>query len=268
MKKLIKIVAILAILAVSFVVSGFTNAEKTKVVVLMYHGIVNSESRKNTYVITPNELEKDIQYLLQNGYEIMTTSDLLAGVKGKRRIKKTAVLTFDDGFYGNYKYGIPLFEKYNISAVFAVVGCYASNKKLTDKNSIFAYMDWEDIQKASKTVEIASHTYDMHELKGRRGVAQNKTESVSVYKKAIMQDFSKNDKLIAKYVKKPITFAYPYGIYNTYSEQVLQELGYKITLTCNEGINYIQTEQDLRLLKRFNRDGKVSSAEFMKLHKI
>ena len=268
MKKLSKLTIIALVFVFFSLASGFTAEKGSKVVVIMYHGIVENNKNRNTYVITPAELEKDIQYLINNGYEILTCEDLLSGTKGKKRLNKTAVLTFDDGFYGNYKFAVPLFKKYNISGVFAVVGCYAFNKKLTDKNSIFAYMDWDDIKNASRYVEIASHTYDMHELKGRKGVSKNQNETIDEYLSAIKQDFNKNHKYITKYCKEPVTFAYPYGIYNKYTEQVLKDMGYKITLTCNEGINYVTNEDSLRLLKRFNRDGKMSSMEFMKKYKI
>ncbi len=270
MKRLISmllIVCMFIFLPVSTV--AYAKDEGTKVVVLMYHGVVKDKNRRDTYVIDNLELEKDIKYLQKSGYEIVTTSDLLSVTKGKMRPhQKYAVLTFDDGFYGNFKYGLPLFEKYNVSAVFAVVGKYASNKIYTDKSSVFAYMDWEDISKISNKVEIASHSYDMHNLKGRKGVGKRKGESDSAYLKCITEDFEKNDLLITKHSSKPLTFAYPYGIYNKTTEMLLEKMGYKITLTCNEGINYIKTENDLKLLKRINRDGRLSSSEFMKKYKI
>lgn len=270
MKKFVSIILIVCIMvllpATSF---AYGKDEGTKVVVLMYHGLVKDKSRRDTYVVDKCQLEQDIVYLQKNGYEIITTSDLLSITKGKKKPhKKYAVLTFDDGFYGNIKYGLPILEKYNISAVFAVVGKYASSKEYTDKSSVFSYMDWQDITKITGKIEIASHTYDMHNLKGRKGVSKIKGESDSEYIKKISADFTKNDCLITKYSTKPITFAYPYGIYNKTTEMLLEKMGYKITLTCNEGINYIHSEKDLKLLKRINRNGKFESIEFMKKYKI
>ena len=270
MKKLVSIVLVIFVLLVCPTVN-YAKAKDcgTKVVVLMYHGLVADGKRNNTYVIDKNTLEKDVNYLLNRGYEIITTADLLSVTKGKKvPHKQYAILTFDDGFYGNMKYGLPIFEKYGISAVFAVVGKYASSKEYTDKSSVFSYMDWNDIQKISKQVEIASHSYDMHNLDNRRGVGKIKGENNKNYLETIKKDFTKIDELITNYATKPITFAYPYGIYNKITEELLDTMGYKVTLTCNVGINYINSERDLKLLKRINRNGKISTKDFMNKYNI
>ncbi len=239
-----------------------------EVTVLMYHGVVDKGEGK--YVISKDRLEEDIKYLQNYGYEIVGIDGLIAILNGaKIRKGKLAVLTFDDGFYGNYKYAIPIMKKYSVSGVFAVVGGYMDDKRLTDKTAKYGYMDEDDVKNASKYVEIASHTYALHGDKGRIGVKKLRGESLDEYKRVIQKDFKKNHDKITKITgTKPYIFAYPYGLYNETSEQVLSDMGYICTLTCNEGKNYLTNISDLKLLKRYNRDGRLTTWDFMKKYKI
>lgn len=45
-------------------------------------------------------------------------------------------------------------------------------------------------------------------------------------------------------------------------------MGYVCTLTCNEGKNYLRSINDLKLLKRYNRDGRIATKEFMEKYSI
>lgn len=252
--------------------SEYTASAKAKpleVTVLMYHGVVSSGAGK--YVISKDRLDEDVKYLVDNGYEIVSVEGLVASLNGAkiRRKEKLAVLTFDDGFYGNYKYALPILEKYGVCGVFSVVGSYMDDKKLTDKTAKYGYMDCEDVKNASKYVEIASHTYNLHGNKERIGIKKLKGESVGDYKNLIYNDFKKNhDKLTKVTGKKPYIFAYPYGIYNSIAEEILGDMGYVCTLTCNEGKNYLRSVNDLKLLKRYNRDGRIATKEFMEKYSI
>lgn len=274
MKKFFAFICVVCVVVVSQVFGiGVASANTPKkVTILMYHSIVNDDTKRGDYNITPAQLESDIQYLLDNGYEIATISDLVDYTKGKRTLgDNVAVLTFDDGFYNNYKYAVPLIDKYKVKGVFAIVGGYADDENLTNKLSRYAYMTWDDIAELAKinSVEIASHTYNLHGSKKRVGVKKLRGESDEMYKNLITNDFTANDnKLTNATNKKAVTFVYPYGIYNDISENVLESLGYKATLTCNEGVNYISRNSNLKLLKRYNRSGKYTTKKFMSMHNI
>ena len=272
MKKIIALFSLLILccsLTVGLSAVPAKAADSKEVLILMYHCIVNNGDKKDTYIITPEQLENDIKYLIDHNYQIVAANDLIAYAEGKISLgDRIAVLTFDDGFYNNYKYAVPLFEKYNVKGVFAVVGSYADDEKLSgNKTSRYAYMDWTDIERAysSNFVEIASHSYNMHKSTGRIGMKKRKNETNQSYRSLIENDILTNDRKLTEICgKKPTVFAYPFGLYNSISEQVLKENGYLVTLTCNEGKSKIYDLDSLRLLKRYNRDGKLSTQAFMK----
>ena len=52
----------------------------------------------------------------------------------------------------------------------------------------------------------------------------------------------------------PAVFTYPYGRYSAESEDILEELGFRATLTCDFGVNRIEPGQDCLFgLKRICR---------------
>jgi hypothetical protein len=53
---------------------------------------------------------------------------------------------------------------------------------------------------------------------------------------------------------EPVTFTYPFGAYSKESVEIIKELGFKATLGCQEGVNYInKSDECLYMMKRYNR---------------
>ena len=78
-------------------------------------------------------------------------------------------------------------------------------------------------------------------------------ETISLYKRRFKSDIKKLSRQIEKKcgVNEKV-FCYPYGMYNKRSEKILEDMGYRITLTTEEGINYIEEDSSLKKLKRIN----------------
>ena len=62
--------------------------------------------------------------------------------------------------------------------------------------------------------------------------------------------------------KEALCFAYPFGSVNKESREIVESLGFKVTLGCEEGINYIDRNHSLKELKRFNRPDLPKTEEF------
>jgi len=82
--------------------------------IIMYHNIGNPElDWLYEKPLPPSVFELQIKYLKKLGYSMLTLSEALTSVrKGER--KRIAVLTFDDGYSGIYKYAFPIMRKYNV----------------------------------------------------------------------------------------------------------------------------------------------------------
>lgn len=237
------------------------NKDLGDLTILMYHNVLAKNRKQSVYCINQDSLRNDFEYLKKNGYNVISCRTLMECAESKKPLPDKAVMiTFDDGYLYNMTNALPIIEQYGYTALFSVVGSYTLlNSDNPKVGGDFVYMDWDEIAKVSrnKHIEIGLHSYDLHELKPRLGVAQLKRESDEEY----IEMFSKDtDKLIKALDREGVKdgyqkiYAYPFGKYNKLSEKVLKEKGIKITLTCNEGINHIQAGKPLYLLKRINRD--------------
>jgi len=243
--------------------------EKVPVTIIMYHSILKSKSGK--YIVSPQQLENDIKYLSDNGYNFINMEDLIDFVKipWTTLPDKPVILTFDDGHYNNYVYAYPLMEKYNAKMVLSIVGSYTENETGKKQHANYSYVNWDQIKEMDKSgrVEIQNHSYNLHNTKGRIGAAKLKSETAEEYKEFFKEDTTQLKKLLKKNTGIKVTaYTYPFGIINDLSNEVLKDLKYSAALSCQEGINYIGKDDDELLfhLKRFNRASGKSSAAFFK----
>ena len=89
---------------------------------------------------------------------------------------------------------------------------------------------------------------------------KNKNESESSYTKILSEDITKLQNEFNTYTQyTPNTFTYPFGAVSKSSIPIIKELGFKASLSCEEGINVIsRNPDDLYLLKRYNRSNNTS----------
>lgn len=241
-----------------------TNEPKTsELTVLMYHHISEKSSLLNDYTITPEEFEKDMKYLSDNGCKSVTTSQIISGTIPE----KAVMITFDDGFLSTYKYAKPILEKYNMTGVCAIIGSVMTEyTEHPNTISDCAYMDIETVRAMieSDTFEIACHTYDMHKNDTRKGCSKLNWESDEEYKTVLTEDLSKfNELYMTSFGTSTDIIAFPYGRYSEETVKIASDCGYKIMLTCNEKINYITADGTTPIiLGRFNRPYGKTTEEF------
>lgn len=239
--------------------------------IIMYHNITKDDTKAGDYSISTVQLEKDLMYLEDNGYTSVTVSDLINYIDNNVALpQKPVMITFDDGFLNNMTYGLPLLKKYNMKAVISIVGAYTQKFTDTpDSNPHYAYLSWRDITRAKHCghFEIQSHSYNMHEINSKRkGARINKNENFRDYQSAFISDAYKvSNGLLENCNIKVTTYTYPYGFYCKESEEILHNLHYRCSLTCNEKPNYITKDPEcLFLLGRYNRPQKLTTEQYMK----
>ena len=225
--------------------------------IIMYHSILKSNKSHNKYIVSPELLEKDLQYIKKKGYTPVFMKEVIAFAEGKGQLpKRPIVITFDDGYFNNYYYAFPLLRKYNMKAVISIVGNltdqYTSNG---DENVNYSYATWDDILEMhlSGYWEIQNHSYNCHTYDGRNGVSQTVNESDKSYKDFLSSDIMQlQDKIAYVTGVAPNTFTYPFGAFNDNTDSVLKELGFKATLSCTEGVSTV-SKGDPNSLYRLKR---------------
>lgn len=245
--------------------------EGIEIPILMYHSILKDTNRSGKYVITPSEMEADLQFLTDNGYTSIFMQDLIDYVNGNGSLPaKPVVLTFDDGYYNNYSYVYPLLQKYQAKAVISIVGTYTDAYTETkDENPAYAHLSWDNVKEMQNSglVEFQNHTYNMHQNdKGRSGCKKKRGESDAEYREVLNKDIGKLQEEMQKHLgfTAPV-FTYPYGSVSEASFPILKDMGFKATLSCQEGMNYItRNPEDLFMMRRYLRSSKRSAAELLK----
>ncbi len=239
--------------------------------VLMYHSVLKDPQRSGAYVITPTQFERDMQYLVDHGYTAVLPSDLMKYAAGEEDLpEKPVMITFDDGYYNNLVYVLPILKRLHMKAVVSIVGSYTEEAtKRMDQNPTYAHLTWDDIctLASSGVIEIGSHSYALHSSKnGRQGVTRKRGESKADYETVVCHDVElQNTALLEHCGIAPAVFAYPFGEWDKDSEALLRRLGFSLTMTCRERMNYIERNPaSLYRLGRYNRPSGVSTETFMK----
>ena len=240
-----------------------------EVPILMYHSVCRNDKVDSEYYLTPAKFESDLKYLKDNGYTAVFISELADYAEGKGSLpEKPVALTFDDGYYNWLTDVLPLLEKYDMKAAFNVVGAYAEKEETAEVRSpAYSYLTWEEIAALADSgrAEIGSHTWDMHTLGPRRGCRKMTGESAAHYEQVLTGDLSRFNQTISERCGvTPVTFAYPYGEISKESVPVLQSLGFRAALTCDERVNkLVRDPAVLFSLGRINRASHYSTAAFM-----
>ncbi|MGN0469006.1 MAG: polysaccharide deacetylase family protein [Acutalibacteraceae bacterium] len=239
--------------------------------IVMYHHVTQNSRRAGKYVVLQNELESDFDYIKKCGYTCVTVSDLIEYVNGKKELpEKIVMITFDDGFESTYELARPLLKERNMKAVVSPVGTitqtYTDNG---DKNVNYAYMTWSELSELDKSdeFEVQNHSYDMHysESGKRKGLSRMSGESEDAYHDALTNDLGKMQKLLKENSGINATAAvYPFGVYSSSTLEIVKELGFQCSMTCEERINSISSSDPDSLfeLGRFNRPSSVGTKQF------
>jgi peptidoglycan/xylan/chitin deacetylase (PgdA/CDA1 family) len=86
--------------------------------IIVYHGICQSDhTRFNSIFLQLKTLEKHLQFY-KKYFQVVSLDDYYNQRFDKDRF--TVCLSFDDGFANNYKYVLPLMEKYRVPVVFFI----------------------------------------------------------------------------------------------------------------------------------------------------
>lgn len=243
--------------------------EGVRVPVLMYHSLLKDTSRAGPYVIPPTLFASDLAWLKSHGYETVLMQDLINYVdNGTSLPEKPVVITFDDGYYNNYLYGFPILQEQNMKAVISIIGLYTDKFSAADENNAYySHCTWPQINEMlqSGLVEIQNHTYNLHTYNnGRHGCAKKAGESLASYQSLLCEDVLKLQNRITEMTGTvPTTFTYPFGSFSSETKQIIGELGFRATLSCESGISLVtRNPESLYLLKRFLRPAGKSSEQY------
>ena len=217
--------------------------------VLMYHQFLTQEDVDSgitfgEYAIWASDFEQDLQWLQKNGYTTITTAELMAFMNGEKTPpEKPVIITIDDGYRGVYLNAYPLLQKYNMKAVFSVIGDRIDAATLEDPNASHAdrlYCNWMELAELQKSghLEMISHTAtchndeDMTNIRWGANCAENESED-SFYKAALPDYSNISTKFKKHFGFSAYAMSYPYSSRSITSDRVWMKCGYRILYAGN-----------------------------------
>ena len=177
--------------------------------VLCYHDVTPNNPDNNDMLLNPNKFKNQLSWLKENGYTSITLTDLYNYLRNNEPIpEKSVVLTFDDGYRGNYTYAYPILKEMGFTANFFIISDFVDNG---------LYMTKDELKKLiSNGFEVDSHTSNHLDL------------SKLTYNQQI-ETFKSSKETLEKIINKPVNFvAYPYGKYNSETRKAAETAGFNL----------------------------------------
>ena len=228
MRKIIKIAIVMFSVVIIFLTVSlalfyhFWLYPRYQVPILTYHyfddnTVIDGKNLPLLFV-SPAIFERQMRYLNENGYNVISLDELVEGIKSARRFShKTVVITIDDGHKSVYTDAYPILKTYGFPAtVFLSANIIGSSP---------AYLTWEQVKQMSRNnIFFESHT-------------SNHVYIPNISDENVLWDeISGSKELIQKHTKIPVNyFCYPQGGITNDVVYLIKKAGYKGACATNRG---------------------------------
>lgn len=194
--------------------------KKSSAPILLYHAVGEPvEIEWPPGLILPASLfEEHLQYLTQEGYQIVTVAELAERFKFGYSVEKFVAMSFDDGYKNNHSDALPLLKKYNAKASFYIVDRDIGKTIYMNQSQLLDLL--------ASDMEIGSHTI-------------NHAPLALIDPKYLPWEIGSAKKFLEKKLNGYILQgkAYPNGGYNKNVINAMQEYGFVYGLTGKVGAN-------------------------------
>jgi len=242
--------------------------------VLMYHHL--DAIATNNYTVTPETFAMHMQTLYENGFNTITLRQLVDFVNyGTPLPPNPVVITFDDGYLSVYKYAFPILKQYGMVATSFVIGeaVGTDTYKNTGHPTIPKFC-YEQAARMAGIMFIQSHTYDMHQWppfelgRARSNILRWYDECEIEYEAILRADHARIANDIYYHLGEGVfAIAFPHGIYDELSLEILVSMGVRVTFTTNHGTNFVRVgmPQTLLSMNRMNIADYVTAEDLLEL---
>lgn len=230
------------------------SGDPLKVPILMYHEIIDEGADniallrllRDSYVVGRDVFEDQLAYLGAGGYHTATLAELTGHMQDPLRNplpEHSVVLTFDDGYVGNYTWAFPLLKKYSMTAVFFVASRLIGMPLM---------MHWAHLREMSAAgMSIQSHTASHPFLK-------------QLSDEAVARELRESKVTIQNELGVPVDYlSLPNGSYGASCGAIAAGAGY--AGVCSSVVGYNVAHTDRFLLRRIRVSGNHCIDEFKQI---
>lgn len=227
--------------------------QQFRVPVLMYHEVNTAEREKvirekmqHSFILNPAQFETQIRFLAKNGFHFISPNQLIKAIDEnnfKQLPEYPIVITFDDGFSGNYEFVLPVLLQYNATATFFVT---------VNQIATPLMMTWRQLQELSNSgMSVESHSMNhifFGELDDREALKELKDSKQSIEQK----------------LGKPVRFiSLPNGSYSANLTDLAKQVGYLGGFSSD--IGYVKIKTNPFLLNRISISSKLVMNDFVRI---
>jgi peptidoglycan/xylan/chitin deacetylase (PgdA/CDA1 family) len=219
--------------------TGKENAQYMNV--LCYHQFVNGNAfgKKDTYKISLPEFEKQLEFLRDNGYNVISMDDFLQFLDGKKKLPEKAVMiTIDDGYESIYTGAYPLLLKYKYPATIFVYYKFIRPDERSHESALTVAQILE--MKKSGLISVGSHSYTHDGPLTSRHKIKTDADYLAFLKREIITAKSSIEKMLGIQLE---TMAYPFGAYSTESNEFVKKAGFKAGFSVVPSYNTAATDR-------------------------
>lgn len=189
---------------------------ETGVALLTYHRLAPLKSgRRASYNVTPERFEEQLSGLLDQGYRARSLASVLAAAtNGEHDLRRSFVVTFDDGYENFYTHALPILRRLQVPATLFPATAYLDSEAPFPFDAEFAQFGasvdaelWRPLKSeqlreisADPLIEIGSHTHTHQDFRNRPDEFQR---DVRTSIEILADQFG---------AKTPMPFSFPYGV--------------------------------------------------------
>ncbi len=224
---------------VTFLYRAFEPDAAVRLPILSYHNL-SLEPSDSSMTVSVDAFRMQMQTIRDLGYTTVSPQQLVDYVeRGVPLPEKAVMITFDDGYESNYTLAFPILQEFGFQATIFVIGVSVGKDSYKDTGypiePHFSMQQARQMQ-SSGLITVASHGYDVHEMQGldpdpiRRGVLRKDGESQKQYRKFLLGDTAQMFTMLGESAR---FFAYPFGLHDSDSLNLLKEGGTCLTVLFN-----------------------------------
>lgn len=183
--------------------------DDTRALALMYHSFDRGSA---DLTVDGWQLDRQLTWLRDNRVEIVSTSELVAFMRGERQLPaRVAVVTIDDGDKSVYKVAWPILKRHHARFTLALP------TKLMQENKKHRMLSWDQVREmvASGLCEVGSHGHE------------HKSIIYFSDERAVRELETSRDILERETGQRPEAFFYPLGSFDARTSALVQKVGYR-----------------------------------------
>ena len=199
---------------------------KRGVPILMYHqlGPHRTGSALNKWRVSESSFRRQVEWLARRGYRGISLRRLLD--RNLSPAEKPVVITFDDGFDGVRRVGLPILREHGFFAtVFVVAGRLGGVDDWNDERPGEKLLDADGVRAlAAAGFEIGSHGLNHRNL-------------IGLDDESLALETAGSRRVLEEVAGTPVeSFCYPYGGFDDRAVEAVRDAGYRAATVIRSGI--------------------------------